>query len=216
MSVIGIVGRQIFPNHLFLDLKLIFFLCCIAVCSVEGFAQEKGIPFYNDVFDKFPKYESKGFVFPVGEQSFKGYYNAKEFKDDNHLGEDWNGTGGGNTDLGDTIYSTSSGFVRFARDTGIRSWGNVIRIIHKYKGKYYESVYAHCDTITVKENTMISIGRKVGTIGTANGSYPAHLHFELRDDVTMGLGYGYSEEDAGYMHPTQFIQRNAYENPSAQ
>ncbi len=212
----GIVVYQIIQQRLFSNLKLVAFLCFLLALSLNSFAQKKDIPFYNTVFEKFPKYESKGFVFPVGEQSFKGYYNAKKFKDDNHLGEDWNGIGGGNSDLGDTIYSTSSGFVRFARDTGIRGWGKVIRIIHKYQGQYYESVYAHCDSITVKENTMISIGRKVGTIGTANGAYPAHLHFELRDDVTMGLGFGYSEDNAGYMHPTQFIQQNAYENTSAQ
>jgi hypothetical protein len=31
-----------------------------------------------------------------------------------HLGEDWNGTGGGDTDLGDRVYCAADGLLRFA------------------------------------------------------------------------------------------------------
>jgi hypothetical protein len=43
------------------------------------------------------------FDFPAGKPDGEGYYNAQGFGKNNHLGADWNGNGGGNTDLGDTI-----------------------------------------------------------------------------------------------------------------
>lgn len=172
---------------------------------------QKDISVYDSIFDQYPQYESTGFVFPVGDTSYGGYYNAKKFDVDNHLGDDWNGVGGGDTDLGDPIYASASGYVFFARDTGIESWGNVIRIVHKYKGKYYETLYAHCDEINIEENTIVPTGGRIGTIGNSNGQYLAHLHFELRDDVTLGLGHGYDVNKNGYLNPTTFIEANAYQ-----
>jgi len=186
-------------------LSIFVFLC---ISSVSYSQQDTS--FFNRVFEKFPTYTTTGFVFPIGDHGSQGYYNAQKFGHDNHLGDDWNGVGGGNTDLGDTIYASAAGYVRFAGDTGLRGWGKVIRIVHKYNNKFYETVYAHCDSITVKENSMISIGRKIGTIGTANGDYPAHLHFEVRDDVMMRMGFGYGEDKTGYLDPTAFIKANAY------
>jgi murein DD-endopeptidase MepM/ murein hydrolase activator NlpD len=149
-----------------------------------------------------------GFDFPVGKPNGKGYYDAQNFGVNNHLGEDWNGNKGSNTDLGDTIYAIAHGYVSVAEDLE-GGWGNVIRIVHQFPtGKEVESLYAHCDEILVKPQQKVERGQAIGTIGTANGQYVAHLHFEIRDVVGMPIGPGYSPIKDGYLHPTEFIKQN--------
>ena len=75
------------------------------------------------------EYISDGFDFPVEKPIAKGYYDAQPFGKNNHLGSDWNGIGGGDTDLGDAIYATANGYVNFVGDLR-GGWGKVIRITH--------------------------------------------------------------------------------------
>lgn len=151
----------------------------------------------NIPWDEHPEYLANSFDYPIGKPDGEGYYNAQGFTKNNHLGDDWNGLGGGNTDLGDPIYSCANGYVVSAKDLG-GGWGNVIRIIHKKPdGEMVESVYAHCDTILVKEKSWIKKGNKIGTIGNAHGAYYAHLHFEIRDVISMPIGGGYSKKHRG-------------------
>lgn len=167
----------------------------------------KKITKFDSIFKQNPTYIANDFDFPVGKPDAKGYYNAQKFTENNHLGDDWNGVGGGNSDLGDPIYAIGNGYVTFAEDIG-GGWGNVIRIIHKYKDSFYESVYAHCDTLKVQEGMLIKKGSQIATIGNANGQYWAHLHLELRDNIFMEIGSGYAEDTSGYLDPTEFIQKN--------
>ncbi len=106
-----------------------------------------------------------GFDFPVGKPNARGYYNAQKFTVNNHLGEDWNGVSGGNTDLRDPVYSTADGMIFFAKDVG-GGWGNIIRIVHKYwkngEIKYIESFYAHLKDILIKEGKYLKGGIKLG------------------------------------------------------
>ncbi len=164
---------------------------------------EKKVEFeYNSL------YISDSFDFPVGKPDASGYYNAQKFGENLHLGDDWNAITGGNSDLGDPIYSIANGYVKYAQDYG-GGWGNVIRVIHKMpNGKMVESLYAHCDTILVKEKQWITKGMKIGTIGNVDGQYFAHLHFEIRDDLDLPIGYGYSDNTKGYLDPTEFIKEN--------
>ena len=166
---------------------------------------------YDSIFSKNQYFVANGFDFPVGKPDALKYYKAQIFGENNHLGEDWNGKGGGNTDLGDPVYTCADGLVTFTEDVCC-GWGNVVRVIHKLPNhaehQYIESVYAHMHNVNVKVGDLIKRGDQIGTIGTANGRYSAHLHFEMRDFINMSLGPGYSEDHSGYMKPTDFIERN--------
>uniref|UniRef100_UPI00261ABD6E M23 family metallopeptidase n=1 Tax=uncultured Psychroserpens sp. TaxID=255436 RepID=UPI00261ABD6E len=69
-------------------------------------------------------------------------------------------------------------------------------------------LYAHCDTILVKEKQWIKKGTKIGTIGNVDGQYLAHLHLEIRNNLELPIGAGYSEVTDGYLNPTEFIKEN--------
>jgi len=162
----------------------------------------------KDTFIYREDYVATKFDFPVGKPDSKGYYNAQKFGKNDHLGDDWNGINGGNSDLGDPIYTIANGYVNFTKNIE-GGWGNVIRITHKLNnGKMIESLYAHCDTILVKPNQWIKKGTQIGTIGNAGGIYYAHLHFEIRDQINLSIGVGYSNEIKGYLDPTEFIKNH--------
>lgn len=150
-----------------------------------------------------------GFGLPVGLGEGKKYYKARGMRPNGHLGEDWNGVGGGNTDLGDPVYSTANGLVVYARDFRA-GWGNVVIVRHAYQEglgvKYVDSLYGHLHKILVREGQRVDRGDKVGTIGTAHGQYPAHLHFEMRKDLRIGMYRSMFPRDyRSYFDPTQFI-----------
>ncbi|MCB0398571.1 MAG: M23 family metallopeptidase [Winogradskyella sp.] len=162
---------------------------------------------YFELFQRNKEYISDGFDYPVGKPDADGYYNAQKFQENNHLGDDWNGVGGGNSDLGDPIYAIGNGYVTVAKNLK-GGWGNVIRIIHLYEGKLYESVYAHCDSIYVEQKKFVRKGEQIATIGNCEGAYYAHLHLEIRDSVDLDIGGGYSTNTTGYIDPTEFINNN--------
>ena len=150
-----------------------------------------------------------GFDFPVGPPDAKKYYNAQGFQVNNHLGEDWNGVGGGNTDKGDAVYAAAIGIVTDALDNG-EGWGNVVRIQHNIgtaeQPRLIESLYAHLDTMLVQVGDTLQRGQQLGKIGDAHGAYWAHLHFEMRHQVGNAIGGGYSTDTTGFLVPTKFIR----------
>jgi murein DD-endopeptidase MepM/ murein hydrolase activator NlpD len=154
-------------------------------------------------------YPADGFDFPVGPPDAKKYYNAQGFQVNHHLGEDWNGVGGGNTDKGDPVFAIGSGIVSAASDEGT-GWGNVLRVVHNIgtmKNPYLiESMYAHLDQMVAKAGDTLRRGQQLGTIGDAHGSYWAHLHLELRWQSGMETMGGYSEDTTGFWAPTPFIK----------
>ncbi len=192
-----------------------FFLFSILILSVlfacnsntKNALQTKNNSNLNRYFKNNPSYVSDGFDFPVGKPNAKEYYNAQKFGENNHLGEDWNGIGGGNTDLGDTIYSIANGYVSEIKNYN-GNWGNVIRIIHAYNNQYYESLYAHCQSFLVAKNTFVKKGSPIATIGNCNGTYLAHLHFEIRNNIQQDIGNGYATNTTDYLNPTNFIINN--------
>ncbi len=161
---------------------------------------------------------AKNFNFPVGPPDARGYFNAQPFGKNNHLGEDWNGVGGGNSDLGGPVYAIAAGRVVFAQNIA-GGWGNVVRLCHNIgtdqSPVLIESLYAHLDRIDVREGQKLHIGEQLGTIGDAGGRYSAHLHLELRDIFGMPVGGGYSENRTGYIEPTAFIKKHQQKRPRA-
>ncbi|MEJ6579301.1 MAG: M23 family metallopeptidase [Akkermansiaceae bacterium] len=135
-----------------------------------------------------------GFDYPVGKPEAAGYYNARglRLKSPVHFGEDWNGTGGGDSDLNDPIYSCGDGVVTFAADVKV-GWGRVVLLRHAYREpktgqiKYVDSQYGHLRTILVKKGDLVKRGQKIGTMGNNRGMYAAHLHFEIRHNLAIGM-----------------------------
>ena len=168
-------------------------------------------PKYDPIFAANPYYIAEGFDFPVGKPDADGYFLALRFGQKLHLGEDWNGVGGGNTDLGDPVYATADGYVTFAEHLCC-GWGNTVRIIHKLDNhpyyEYIESVSSHLNDIVVQKETFVRRGDLIGHIGTADGKYSAHLHLEMRTFLDMNIGPGYSADQFGYISPTPFIRQN--------
>lgn len=179
--------------------------CLVAILSL-GLTASPGKNFsplgYNEA------YVTNGFDYPVGKPDGEGYYNAQKFGENNHLGDDFNAITGGDTDLGDPIYAVANGKVRFVDDVK-GGWGNAIRIVHQLpSGELVESLYGHSDTTIVAKGQYVNKGDQIGTIGNAHGLYKAHLHFEMRSNMKLLIGPGYSKDQSGYLNSTEFIEAN--------
>lgn len=170
---------------------------------------------YRDYSEVRTVANSNWFDYPIGAPNAKGYYRAQRFCEGSthHLGEDWNGMGGGNSDYGDPVYSIADGTVTYADDIG-GGWGKVVRIVHPVNTHdSIEAVYAHLAEMKVVKGDRVRRGEVIGTIGDADGSYQAHLHFEIRNKVGMPLGAGYGDpEDYGYCDPSDFIDKHREKN----
>ena len=155
-----------------------------------------------------------GFDYPVGKPDASGYYKARGFWPNGHLGEDWNGRGGGNTDLGDPVYAIGHGVVVYSDDFRM-GWGNVVIIRHAYREKtgrvhFIDSLYGHLQVRQVKLHQKVRRGEKIGTIGRGpRNMYYAHLHFEIRKNLAIGMNRSkYPRDYSSYHSPTHFIRSN--------
>jgi murein DD-endopeptidase MepM/ murein hydrolase activator NlpD len=177
-----------------------------------------------------------GFDFPFGDgngdgnyadttgKAYTGWYIATHtgevYSLGVHTGEDWNGNGGGNTDFGQPVYATAKGKVIASADYG-SPWGNIILIEHIYlddgEPKIIYSLYAHLDKRLVEKDHTVNRRDQIGTIGTGNGSYPAHLHFEMRKSTLRDYDVNYWPSSHGktstwvlqhYEKPSDFIRKH--------
>jgi murein DD-endopeptidase MepM/ murein hydrolase activator NlpD len=156
-----------------------------------------------------------GFDFPVGKPNADGYYKARglRLRVPQHFGEDWNGRAGGDKDLGDPVYAIADGIVTFAYNVLV-GWGNVVITRHAYRDpasglvKTIDALNGHLDKIMVQTGQTVKRGQQIGTIGNNFGMYPAHLHFEIRYDITIGMARTNAPADtAHWADPTQFINQ---------
>ena len=161
-----------------------------------------------------PVIVADGFAYPVGKTEVvtqkmdkDEWYNAQDFGENSHLGEDWNMNTGGNTDCGQPVYSIANGVITFAQDAG-PGWGNVVIIEHTLpSGEKVESLYGHMLEILRTEGE-VKKRDQIGKVGNANGRYPCHLHLEIRtNDCPMWSqpGPGYSNDRKGWVDPSDFI-----------
>ncbi|MEM9015558.1 MAG: M23 family metallopeptidase [Verrucomicrobiota bacterium] len=147
------------------------------------------------------------FDFPMGSQHGGLTYNAQPFLENRHLGDDLNGIGGQNSDLGDPIFASSDGLVIYAGWPS-DGWGNVVILLHEREGgRLLQTLYAHLDTVFVPVGKQVRRGDKLGTNGNANGRYLAHLHYEIRGYPTIDVGVGYADSELGRLDGELVLKR---------
>lgn len=156
-----------------------------------------------------PTRSADGFDMPVGKPDAEGYYRSRGLIIGRHMGDDWNGSGMGNTDLGAPVYATAHGLVVYARDAHM-GWGKTVIVRHVYweggRWNYADSFYTHMHQIFVREGQQVRRGQLVGSIGTNHGMYVAHLHFEIRKNLRIGINQGsYRKDLTNYYKPYEFI-----------
>jgi murein DD-endopeptidase MepM/ murein hydrolase activator NlpD len=165
------------------------------------------VPIQND---RVPM--ADGFDFPVGAPDGEGYHLDRQFIAGAQPGERWNGNGGGDSDLGDPVFSIGAGLVIFANDAK-RGWGNVVIIRHKYidtdgTPRMVDSLYGMLNEIKVREGELVERGFQIGTIGQGpHQMYSAHLYIEIRKNIEILMNRpAFAKTLENYHVPSRFIE----------
>ncbi len=191
---------------------LFLLMLMVGVWILSRRASQQAAPISLQPASVLPADVADGFDFPVGPPDGNGFHVVREAfgKDGPHAGEDWNGDGAPNSDLGAPIHAVAHGLVVFSENSSV-GHGHVIILRHNYwddKGRLQvcESSYHHLKERLVKAGDSVKRGQKIGTMGNANGLYPVHLHFELRKTPGMGLEQSkYEKSTKNYWEPSEFI-----------
>jgi len=156
---------------------------------------------------------------PMGTRQGALTYNAQAYWDQNtrrgghHTGDDLNGIGGMNTDLGDPVFAIASGLVIY-RGEPSTGWGKTLILAHRdLKGNILQSMYAHLDKSFAPHGKLVHLGETIGTVGTANLNYPAHLHLEMRDSTGIHIGRGYTSDPGESINPSKVMLANSANAP---
>lgn len=157
------------------------------------------------------------FDHPMGSTQASLTYNAQPFWEMNdsrgghHSGDDINGIGGQNSDLGDPVFAVANGLVIYA-GTPSPGWGKTIILAHRTQDqRIIHSMYAHLNSINVSSREIIPRGANIGTVGTADARYLAHLHLEMREADGISPQAGYTAFKFDRINPEETIKnlRNA-------
>lgn len=170
-----------------------------------------------DAFERFEIPAAPRMAAPMGSEAGALTYNAQKFGEDNpqrggaHTGDDLNGIGGMNTDLGDPVFAVGNGRVLYAGEPS-PGWGRTVIIAHRMAdGQPLHSMYSHLHRIDVTRGSLVARGQTIGAVGTAGGRYPAHLHFEMRASESIDLGAGYTRFESNRLDPGATVA--AYQHP---
>lgn len=195
--------------------RLIVLLGFLALLAAAGFWLQRPLtPPFDPAFQRLSPAETARlplatrFDAPMGSEHGALTYNAQPFRINRHLGDDLNGIGGLNSDLGDAVYASGFGRVVYVGVPG-PGWGKMIILAHRVreseKTRVIQTVYAHLDQIFVKHGQVVQRGEKIGTVGTADGQYLAHLHFEVREGPYVNPGVGYADAPMNRLSPERFL-----------
>jgi hypothetical protein len=147
---------------------------------------------------------------PMGSELGALTYNAQPFLMTRHLGDDLNGIGGYHSDLGDPVWAAADGVVVYCGTAG-QGWGKMVILACKAElesgepNEVVQAVYAHLEEMTVLPGQRVRRGERIGSVGTADGLYWAHLHFELRTGPWVNPGMGYADAALNRLSPEAFI-----------
>ena len=94
---------------------------------------------------------------------------------------DFNGPGGGDTDLGDPVVAAGDGIVTVSTYYTSNGYGNAIEVDH---GGGKSTFYAHLQNRLVAVGTTVKQGQLIAHVGKTSAKYTfsAHLHYEQREN----------------------------------
>lgn len=157
-----------------------------------------------------------GFQWPCGAPNGAMVYDAQRFgamndkRGGRHTGQDLNGIGGENSDEGVAICAAGRGLVVYSGNPS-NEWGNVIILAHRLPGEegIVQTLYAHLKEREARVGEIVGRGERIGTMGTADGKYLAHLHFEAIPSLCTEAGMpGYHPAGTmNRMNPAELIRR---------
>jgi murein DD-endopeptidase MepM/ murein hydrolase activator NlpD len=149
---------------------------------------------------------------PLGGERGALTYDAQPFRTTRHMGSDLNGVGGWNSDLGDPVFASGTGKVVYCGVPG-EGWGSVVIIAHRvpepgapHGWRVYQTMYAHMEKVLARQGDLVKRAQQIGTVGTANGRYFAHLHFEVRRSLSVYPGVGYADSPLERVSPAEFVR----------
>lgn len=157
-----------------------------------------------------------------------GFYVASGFNEPNasiggsyHLGVDWNGESGGDSDLGQPVYAVSNATVVAVvsnQGSAMTGFGNYVVLRHDFatptliNGQlvtHVHSLYAHLESVSaIAVGHQVAIGQQIGTLGNSGFADLAHLHFEITLGNTLPTsddGYNPAGAPMSWVDPVAFI-----------
>lgn len=126
-----------------------------------------------------------------------------------------------NSDWHKAIVALADGVVTFAGKGG-GTWGSIIDIKYRMDdGKFFVSRYGHVENALVKQGEVVVMGQQVASVGTADGQFTAHLHWNISqinnrimlDSPNQWCGTSLTCVTSNYVDPIEFIVQTKKAQP---